>query len=70
MLRFERRRCTSRGEVADWIAPTVALPQRLQENMPYDGYTGFNYTEQNYLNTSAGEYTCETLVRPTLWQAV
>lgn len=38
--------------------------------MPYDGYTGFNYTEQNYLNTSAGEYTCETLVRPTLWQAV
>jgi hypothetical protein len=27
--------------------------------MPYDGYTGFNYTEQNYLNKSAGEYTCE-----------
>ncbi|KAM0753985.1 hypothetical protein T439DRAFT_310856 [Meredithblackwellia eburnea MCA 4105] len=28
-----------------------------QENMPYDGFTGFNYTEVNYLNKSAGAYT-------------
>ncbi|KAI5474341.1 hypothetical protein MNV49_003507, partial [Pseudohyphozyma bogoriensis] len=27
-----------------------------QENQPWDGYTGFNYTEQNYLNASAGGY--------------
>ncbi|KAL8291389.1 hypothetical protein RQP46_002367 [Phenoliferia psychrophenolica] len=28
-----------------------------QENMPYDGFQGFNYTEKNYLNSSAGDYT-------------
>ena len=24
---------------------------------PYSGYTGFNYTQPNYLNASAGNYT-------------
>ncbi|KAF8228080.1 hypothetical protein L208DRAFT_1404505 [Tricholoma matsutake] len=28
-----------------------------QENMPTDGFTGFNYTSTNYLNTSAPPYT-------------
>ncbi|GEM12008.1 acid phosphatase [Rhodotorula toruloides] len=28
-----------------------------QENMPYDGFTGFNYTQPNYLNKTAGDYT-------------
>lgn len=28
-----------------------------QENLPYDGYTGFNYTQKNYLNATAGNYT-------------
>lgn len=27
-----------------------------QENMPYDGYSGFNYTQENYL-TGEGDYT-------------
>lgn len=58
-MHLGRRRCTSCGKEADRIAPAFASAQRLQENMPYDGYTGFNYTEQNYLNKSAGEYICE-----------
>lgn len=28
-----------------------------QENMPWDGFTGFNYTQPNYVNPSAGNYT-------------
>jgi len=28
-----------------------------QENLPTDGYAGFNFTEPNYLNTSAPPYT-------------
>lgn len=27
------------------------------ENMPYDGFTGFNYTSKNYINPSAAPYT-------------
>ncbi|KZW01632.1 hypothetical protein EXIGLDRAFT_709905 [Exidia glandulosa HHB12029] len=27
-----------------------------QENLPFDGYTGFNYTQTNYFNASAGQY--------------
>jgi len=28
-----------------------------QENLPFDGYLGFNFTQPNYLNTSAPPYT-------------
>lgn len=35
----------------------LTLCNAPQENMPYDGFTGFNYTEPNYLNKSAGDYT-------------
>ena len=30
--------------------------------MPYDGYSGFNYTESNYVSGS-GEYTVRVLRR-------
>lgn len=28
-----------------------------QENMPYDGYGGFNFTSPNYINATAAPYT-------------
>lgn len=45
------------SSIADLLEAKNISWASYQENMPYDGYTGFNYTEQNYLNTSAGEYT-------------
>ena len=27
-----------------------------QENLPFDGFTGFNYSQTNYFNASAGKY--------------
>ncbi|KAI0798227.1 phosphoesterase family-domain-containing protein [Abortiporus biennis] len=43
--------------VVDLLEPKNISWASYQENLPTDGYLGFNYTQPNYLNSSAPPYT-------------